>query len=134
MSWALLARKSRWRGFCGTLRAAVPGPGFPAAFREFVGRVQLDGRWRGAAIAAVALLGLGEVGFHVYFSRSAPSLEEWAAVKTSVAELVTPGTLIVVVPEWAEPNARFALGAALMPLGHVARPDESAFELGKWPG
>jgi hypothetical protein len=106
----------------------VPGQGFPAAFREFVGRVELDGRWRVGAAGAVALLGLLEVGFHVYFSRSAPTLDEWQGIKTPVSELAVSGTLIVVAPEWAEPNARFALGSELMPLGHVARPDASAFE------
>jgi hypothetical protein len=106
----------------------VSGQGFLAVFRDFVGRVRAGGRWRGWAVAAVALLGLSELGFHVYFSRAAPSSEEWAAIRPLVSELAGPGTLIVVAPEWAEPNARFALGSDLMPLGQVARPDESAFE------
>jgi hypothetical protein len=121
-------RRSRSVEFCGSLRAAVPGQGFLAVFREFVGGVRAGGRWRAPLVVAVALLGLSELGFHVYFSRSAPSLEEWGAVQPLVSELAGPGTLIVVAPEWAEPNARFALGSKLMPLAHVARPDESSFE------
>jgi hypothetical protein len=78
--------------------------------------------------AVVALLGLVEVGFHFHFVRAAPSLEEWKALEPLVNELASSGTLIVIAPEWAEPNARFALGERLMPLGHLARPDESAFE------
>ena len=122
------AQKKHFPAFCGSLRAAVAGLGFSSIFRELVLRARLDGRWRVAVFAGVALLGLFELGFHFYFSRAAPSLEEWSAVRPLVSELASPGTLIVVAPEWAEPNARFALGESLMPLGHVARPDESAFE------
>jgi hypothetical protein len=91
-------------------------------------RIRQRAGWRGALIAAVALLGLAETGFHVYFSQAAPSLEEWSAVAPVVRALAAPEVLIVVAPGWAEPNARFALGSELMPLAHVARPDESAFE------
>ena len=55
-------------------------------------------------------------------------MEQWAALQPAVASRAAPGTLIVVSPEWAEPNARAALGDTLMPLEHVARPDESGFE------
>lgn len=35
--------------------------------------------------------------------------------------------LVLAAPTWAEPNARFALGAELMPLAHVARADSERF-------
>ncbi|HTV20312.1 MAG TPA: hypothetical protein VMG12_16625 [Polyangiaceae bacterium] len=79
-------------------------------------------------VAAVALLGLLEVAFHVHFSRAAPSLDEWTAIQPLVSELASRGTLVVVAPEWAEPNARFALGSELMPIGQVARADSETFE------
>jgi hypothetical protein len=106
----------------------VARQGFLAGFREFVVRARGDGRARLGLAAGVALLGLLEAGAHVYFSRSAPSLDEWASLKPLVSELANPETLIVIAPEWAEPNARFALGSTLMPLGHVARADVATFE------
>jgi hypothetical protein len=106
----------------------VAGLGFSSVFRELVQRARIDGRWRAGLFAVVGLLGLVEMGFHFHFVRAAPSLEEWTALRPLVSELARPGTLVVVAPDWAEPNARFALGESLMPLGHVARPDESAFE------
>ena len=78
-------------------------------------------------MAGVAALGLLEAGAHLHFANAAPTLEQWVALKPAVAGQVGPDTLVLVAPEWAEPNARFALGAELMPLEHVARPDESAF-------
>ena len=75
----------------------------------------------------LALLGVTEFAFHLYFSRAAPELDEWKALRPAVERLVEVGTLIVVAPSWAEPNARFALGDQLMPLSHVARADESRF-------
>ncbi|HVZ35958.1 MAG TPA: hypothetical protein VG963_26205, partial [Polyangiaceae bacterium] len=63
------------------------------------------------------------------FSRSAPRLAEWTAIRPGVVRLVQANeALIVVAPDWAEPNARFALGDELMPLPHVARADDSRFE------
>ena len=123
-----IASKSRAATFCGNLRGAVSGHGFLTNFRAFAGRAGRDVRVRVGLVGAVALAGLLEFGFHVYFSRAAPSLDEWAALKPSVSELASAGTLIVVAPEWAEPNARFALGSELRPLGHVARPDSERFE------
>src|SRR5690606_22952689 len=102
--------------------------GFLAALREFGVRARRGRRVGIGLVAAVALVGVLEVGFHVHFSSAAPSLDEWAALKPLVSELARPETLIVVAPEWAEPNARFALGSELMPLGHVARPDSDGFE------
>lgn len=106
----------------------MAGQGFLTSFRAFVARARADRRSALGLVAGVAALGVVELGAHVYFSRSAPSLEEWGALKPLVSELASPGTLIVVAPEWAEPNARFALGAEWMPMGHVARADSETFE------
>jgi hypothetical protein len=95
-----------------------------SAFQRLAG----GGRWHVLVLAGVVLVGLAEVGFHFRFARAAPSLDEWSAVKPAVSALAGPGGLVVVAPEWAEPNARFAFGDELMPLAHVARADESAFE------
>jgi hypothetical protein len=105
----------------------VPRLDFSSVFRELTTQLRGRGSWRALLLLGVAGLGLLELGFQIHFSRSAPSIGEWEALKGTVGELAKPGVLIVVAPEWAEPNARHALGTALMPLGHVARPDESAF-------
>ncbi len=102
--------------------------GFSSVFRGFVEHFRGAGGWRPALVAGVAVLGLLELGFHFHFAHSAAAIEEWQGLKPVVAGLAGPETLIVVAPEWAEPNARFALGSELMPLGHVARADESGFE------
>lgn len=106
----------------------MAGQGFSSVFRDLVQRARIDGRWQAGCFAVVALIGLLELGFHLHFARAAPSLDEWTALKPLVSELARSGTLVVISPQWAEPNARFALGEQLMPLGQVARPDESAFE------
>lgn len=72
-------------------------------------------------------LGLIELGLQLYFSGRAPEPADWAALRPVVERLALDHPLIVVAPEWAEPNARYALGDEWMPLAHVARPDESGF-------
>jgi hypothetical protein len=104
----------------------VPAERFSSRFRALAAR--FEGRWQPLGVASVALLGLLELGLHLHFSHAAPSLDQWSALQPVVARLATPGTLVVTSPEWAEPNARLAFGGELMPLGHVARADESGFE------
>lgn len=81
-------------------------------------------RWGAVGVGAI---GLAELLAHVYFANAAPTLAEWSALRPVVQDLVQGETLVLVAPEWAQPNARFALGKELMPLAHVARPDESRF-------
>lgn len=73
-------------------------------------------------------VGVLELVLHLVFSGAAPALEEWQALRPTVEELAERDTLIVISPEWAEPNARFAFGDRLMPLEHVARADATGFE------
>jgi hypothetical protein len=82
---------------------------------------------RTLAWLCVPLAGLVELGGHFYFSRRAPNVDEWVRARPSLGALRRPGDLIVVAPDWAEPNARFAFGDAWFPLADVARPDESAY-------
>jgi hypothetical protein len=106
----------------------VAGADFSSSFRELAKRFGRFRGWRPWLVVVIACLGLLELGFQLHFSRAAPGIDSWKALKAEVAGLLAPGTLVVVAPEWAEPNARLALGSELMPLGHVARPDESGFE------
>ena len=103
---------------------------FPAPFRGLVGRVVAfcGARWRLLLLLASAALGLLEWVLQLHFSRAAPAPPEWVALRPTVQQLVQPGTLIVVAPLWAEPNARLAFGDELMPLRHVARADDTSFE------
>lgn len=73
----------------------------------------------------VPMLGLVELGGHTYFSSRPARPEEWRKVREAVAALRQHGELVVIAPDWAEPNARQAFGDALMPLSDVARADES---------
>lgn len=104
-------------------------PDFPVVFRAFVDRARgrLRRRWRFLSALLVVFLAALELALHVRFARAAPRLDEWQAVRPAVVDFITPGALVLVAPEWAEPNARFALGDDLMPLEHVARADESSF-------
>lgn len=76
---------------------------------------------------AVPLLGLLELGGHLYFSHRAPTPDEWAAAKPVVERAWHPGEPVVVAPYWAEPIARWKLGDALMPVREVARPDTTRY-------
>jgi hypothetical protein len=122
------ARKNRWPPFCGSLRSRVGPQEFSSKFRMFADGLWRQAGWRRLLVVAIAGLGLVELGFQIHFSRAAPTLDEWRALTAEVKQMAAPGALVVVAPEWAEPNARLALGTALMPIGHVARPDETAFE------
>jgi hypothetical protein len=75
----------------------------------------------------VPIAGLAELGAHFYFSKRPPRPEEWQGVRDTVAALRQHGELVVAAPAWADPNARFAFGDALMPIQDSARPDESAY-------
>src|SRR5258708_6517904 len=75
----------------------------------------------------VPSLGVAELGGHFYFSSRPARLDEWKAVRPAVERLRKRSELIVVAPEWAEPNARAAFGDALMPLEDVARADDTTY-------
>ena len=82
---------------------------------------------RRLAWALIPLVGLIELGAHFFLSQRAPDPSEWRGLAPTVTQLRKAQELVVVAPYWAEPNARAAFGDALMPVNHVARPDESAF-------
>lgn len=83
--------------------------------------------WLRYACLLVPVVGLAELGLHFYFSKRAPTLDEWRAVKAEVERQHEAGELIVIAPSWADPNARMAFGDQLMPLRDVARPDASRY-------
>ncbi|HYQ03873.1 MAG TPA: hypothetical protein VER96_34600 [Polyangiaceae bacterium] len=76
---------------------------------------------------AIPLLGLGELGASVYFSKRFPEVDEWRALSSEVRALKRDGDLIAIAPEWAEPVARSAFTDSLMPIADVARPDEAGY-------
>src|SRR5690349_2331503 len=93
---------------CGSLPPAVGDSGFLARFRGVVADRPggSEGRWRRWLLLFAVLLGWSELALHIYFSRSAPRLAEWTAIRPGVARLVQgEDALIVVAPDWAEPNA-----------------------------
>jgi hypothetical protein len=76
---------------------------------------------------AVPLLGLVELGAHVYFARRPPAFDDWLRLKEPVTAMKRDGELVVVAPPWADPLARRALGDGVLPLREVARPDETRY-------
>lgn len=83
--------------------------------------------WKLAACLAIPALGLGELGAHAYFAARAPNEAEWRAARDVARQLRDANQVVVVAPDWAEPNARAALGGELFPMSQVARPDLSGF-------
>jgi hypothetical protein len=81
-------------------------------------------RW---AFALVPLVGVGELGAHLFFAKRTPSFDAWSTVRDAVASEKRPGELLVVSPHWADPAARRAFGDELMPMRDEARPDESRY-------
>jgi hypothetical protein len=79
------------------------------------------------AFLAIPLLGLVELGAHLFSSRRPPSFDAWFEVKDAVAAIKHEGDLVVIAPPWAEPAARRAFGDALMPIRDVARPDVTRY-------
>jgi hypothetical protein len=76
---------------------------------------------------AVPALGVLEWMAHMIFAGQPPEAQDWASLETTLTELRQDDELVVVAPYWAEPHARAALGDTLMPLDHVARPDDTRF-------
>ncbi len=78
-------------------------------------------------VAALPLLGAGELGLHFFFASRAPAFDAYASLAPVVKELRHEGDVVIVAPHWADPSARAALGDALMPIREEARPDVSRY-------
>jgi hypothetical protein len=79
------------------------------------------------AFLAIPLLGLAELGAHLWTSRRPPAFDDWFMAEAPVRALKQEGDLVVIAPGWADPAARRALGDELMPLRDVARPDVTRY-------
>src|SRR6266545_2200523 len=84
------------------------------------------GRWRYLPLL-VPIVGLAEFGAQFFFSRRAPTHDQWTEVRALVASWYEAGDLVVIAPHWAEPMARWSFGDSLMPLRDVARPDATRY-------
>jgi hypothetical protein len=78
-------------------------------------------------MAALPLVGLGEVLADQYFARRAPSFAQYASLAEPIERLRQADDLVIVAPPWAEPLARRALGDQVMPLSAIGRPDLSGY-------
>jgi hypothetical protein len=83
--------------------------------------------FRRLAWLSVPLIGLGELGAHLYFAGAAPRESDWEELAPLVDHQRQPGDLVTVAPGWTEPLARRALGEDVMPLADVARADVSGY-------
>lgn len=79
------------------------------------------------AFVAAPILGLVELGAHLYVSRRPPAFDAWLGIHDTVAAMKQPGDVVVVAPSWADPLARRALGDDLMPVRDVARSDVARY-------
>src|SRR5262249_13161270 len=111
---------------CATPALPPSLPSLSSPERDFDPRFRPLMALRGLPWLLVPAVGLAELAGHFYFSMRPPNLTEWVAVTPEVRALQKHGELVVVAPDWAEPNARHAFGDAMMPLADVARADESA--------
>lgn len=93
-------------------------------FRLFARSWLVNSSW---LLWSVPALGLFELAGHLYFRARTPQLEDYAALTPVVEQLRADEELVTVTPYWAEPNLRWALGDALMPLRDVARADDSRY-------
>ena len=89
-------------------------------------------RWLDWIFLLVPAVGLLELVGQCAFAERAPTPEDWGRLSSAVAEmrgaeLGTSETPILIAPTWAEPTARHVLDAGLLPLRHLARPDEQSF-------
>ncbi len=76
---------------------------------------------------AVLALGVSEACAELTVEHGVPNEGDFTALAGPLSAIKQPDDLLILAPAWQEPNARHALGDQLMPLAHVARPDESAF-------
>jgi len=75
---------------------------------------------RALCVLALPLVGLVELGLHLWFASRAPSFDEYRVLTEEVAALRVEGDLVVVEPAWAEP---LVFGAVPVATREAARPD-----------
>jgi hypothetical protein len=77
---------------------------------------------------SLPLIGLGELGAHIYYAQAAPRETDWEDLAPLVEHQRQAGDLVTVAPAWTEPLARTALGEDVMPLSDVARADVTGYQ------
>lgn len=81
-----------------------------------------------ALLLALPVVGLGELGAHLWFAHRPPTFEEWSTIREPVLGFADAAAPLFVAPRWAEPMARATFGDERMPIAHVARPDVDRFD------
>lgn len=81
-----------------------------------------------ALLLALPIVSLLELGAHLHFRRSGPSVEDWQQLKSVIVALYGPNTLVTSAPRWTDPLLRQALGDELLPLDLLARADDDTLE------
>jgi hypothetical protein len=77
-------------------------------------------------LGLIPLLGVAELGLHQYFTRRAPSFDDYAALARQLLQLKESGMPVVVAPAWAQPLVRQAAPGAF-PEAELARSDDRMF-------
>jgi hypothetical protein len=82
---------------------------------------------RAWAFALVPLLGLWELGAHVYQTHDVVPVNDWHSAHAAVEAAWKPGDLVVFAPDWADPLGREYFGDKLAGIPDEARPDDTRF-------
>lgn len=84
-------------------------------------------RWATLALGLAPLVGAVELALHFVFAARAPAFADYASLEAVVRDMKRANDVVVVAPRWADPNARAALGDALMPVRDEARSDVARY-------
>lgn len=121
---------ARSRGAAAAAAGSVPPPAGeeiapPPPSESGVRRDALE-RVSRLALLAIPLVGVLELGLHLWQVSWRIDDASWAEVKASL-EKVPADDLVAVAPGWLDPVAREKLGGDVLTLARVGRPDETRF-------
>lgn len=83
--------------------------------------------WKTWAFAAVPLVGVVELGMHLYQTRDVVPEADWKAARELVRGQLKPDDLVVFAPQWSDPLGREYFGDEIASIAREARPDETRF-------
>jgi hypothetical protein len=82
--------------------------------------------WKLWGFALIPLVGVIELGLHLYQTSTVPSDRDWLAAKEEVRKRLGPEDQILFSPVWEDPNGR-RMFDDLVPIERAARPDDTRF-------
>lgn len=77
---------------------------------------------------AVPLVGVVELGLHLWETHDVVPERDWTGAATAVRGMVRPNDFIVFEPDWTDPLGRMYFGDALMTAKRVGRAEDARFD------